>query len=48
MLALKPGVHMIDTLTLTDVATSFSVNLRYLADDQRYLLDPTLKCFSVQ
>lgn len=27
--AISPGVHSIDTLTLTDVESGFSTNLRY-------------------
>ena len=29
-LAVLPGVHSIDTLTLTDTESGFSMNLRYL------------------
>jgi hypothetical protein len=29
-LAVLPGVHSIDTLTLTDTESGFSINLRYV------------------
>ena len=30
-LAVLPGVHSIDTLTLTDTESGFSINLRYVS-----------------
>jgi hypothetical protein len=30
-LAVLPGVHSIDTLTLTDTESGFSMNLRYVS-----------------
>lgn len=31
-LALSPGVHSVDTLTLTDIQSGFSINLRSVMD----------------
>jgi hypothetical protein len=31
-IAMPPGVHPVDTLTLTDVETGYSVNLRSIMD----------------
>jgi hypothetical protein len=31
-MAMTPGVHPVDTLTLTDVETGYSVNLRSIMD----------------
>ena len=32
-LALSPGVHSVETLTLTDIQTGYTMNLRYVATD---------------
>jgi hypothetical protein len=43
-LAVLPGVHSIDTLTLTDTESGFSINLRYVFFlSFIFLSDPFLK-----
>lgn len=46
-LAVSPGVHSIDVLTLTDTETGFSMNLRYALIEYRMIISPITLCFSL-
>lgn len=44
-LAVLPGVHSIDTLTLTDTESGFSMNLRYVFVSFYHLYSPLIQFF---